>query len=284
MESKSQMVSHYAVKVIQIESQGAVFYFAILHDKLKIFSTKKSPGMPSRKIEEMSLTDEILEIIFNHKEKEAIFELLNCLWVLNEFLFPEHILTPNILELVLNKEINDSHGLVDYLLKDLKLHNKISPTDYLDKVLNNIHINTKQRKHAADILIANSINLKGVMAHLELEIMRFIADGKKEKLLKLFKAAKLPIDISQSVDVLKIQWMNSTMEYVGKLKIPTNYVLVTNFNQLSSFSSKWITYQWDNVMIRHAFILLNTYEGILCFIQYANSYFYPSRFLEMGNS
>lgn len=281
MDIKSQTVSQYAAKVIQIEVARESFHFVYMETKLKIFKRKTGLAKYIEVIEET--TKEMIETFLNHKEKETIFELFNCAWILDEFIYPELILTPTIFELILNHEIKDAFGMVEYLLQKDELQNKISPIDYKEKILNNPQINTPFRKLTADKILANSINVDRILPKLDIEIMKFIVDGRKSKLLKLFNSANIIFDISLSVEKLKSVYKNHTIEYEGQLNIPSHFILVNNFNQLNEFKSEWIKYQWDNVMTRGAFFLIDAKNKILCSLKYENSYFYPSRFLEREN-
>jgi len=165
-----------------------------------------------------------LNKIMKHPQRNRFLNDIGLSWLHHEIAYPQLFVTKEIFTDIQTKKIADALSLSHHLIQKYNLHQYIDAKAFLELVLSNIQIDTKERLSAACHLIKVNASTSN-SADLKPYIQEIISNTKRANLIGNYADAGIKVDLTKSTYELEKEWSNVHVIYEGDIALPEHFFL-----------------------------------------------------------
>jgi hypothetical protein len=206
------------------------------------------------------LFDGHLLAIFKDEIKNDVFEGIAASWVLDKFVCPEYIITPELFSRILNNEISNPKEITRQFMQRVKLTEHINEQELMQYVLTNPEIDKPiQLAYACDLIKGCDYDYK-ILKNIHEFVEKCMYDRDFSKRFFNYYHSKYKMDLTKTDSEIEKTWYQLKPIYDGQLKLSESTILLDSYSDLpddiwSEAGGKDMC--WEE-MLHHRLFLLKT--------------------------
>lgn len=211
-----------------------------------------------------------MSLYLQHCKRNIFLDQVNLSWLHQAIAHVELHINAEVFQDLLSNKISDAETLSHKLLIGYHLDQDINPNLFLEKVLGNKTIDTKERLIIACHLIKVVID-KSLLEDFDIYFQEALNCSARAEIIESYACANLKIDIHKSTHELWQEWSKKEVDYLGNIHLPENLTLITKSHQLPTYIHRGFQSEKDfnpfkSIMIRSYFIIKLMNEKDIYFI------------------
>lgn len=211
-----------------------------------------------------------ISLYLKHPKRNKFLDQVNLSWLHQVITHLELHINAEVFQDLLSNKISDAEALSRKLLKAYNLDQDVNSNLFLEKVLANKKVDTKERLIIACHLI-KVVTDKSLLDDFDIYFQEALNCSARAEMIESYACANLKIDIQKSTHELWQEWSKKEVDYLGNIHLPENFVLITKANQLPTYIHREFLGSKDfnpfkSLMIRSYFIIKRMNEEDIYFI------------------